>query len=94
VTLAGNPQDGDELVRWFLEAGVRDGARPLPRSGTLAWQRRELVKEMTLTLAHERPNVYALQNLVFRGAEPLWRSAHEACRPARRSQTVGRSYRY
>jgi hypothetical protein len=26
-------------------------------------QRRELVKEMTLTLAHERPNVYALENL-------------------------------
>jgi hypothetical protein len=64
-TLAGYPQDGDELVRWFLEAGLRDGTRPLPRSGTSAWQRRELVKEMILTLAHERPNVYALQNLGF-----------------------------
>ena len=28
-------------------------------------QRRELVKEMTLTLAHGCPNVYALQNLGF-----------------------------
>jgi hypothetical protein len=47
----------------FWKAGVRDGTRPLPRSGTSAWQRRELEKEMMLTLAQERPNVYALQNL-------------------------------
>ena len=33
---------------------------------------RELVKEMTLTLAHERPNVYALQNLGFsEGGTPM-----------------------
>ena len=49
----------------FWKAGVRDGTRPLPPREHWHGSDRELVKEMTLTLAHERPNVYALQNLGF-----------------------------
>ena len=56
-----------------------------------AWEHRhgsdrELVKEMILTLAHERPNVYALQNLGFSEE----RNPYEDPRMKRAVRLVGR----